>query len=75
MHPDTVFSIIETIKRIWPENDPIEITLEANPSSIEYKTFSLFRDAGVNRISVGVQALNDKDLEFLGREHSKLDAI
>jgi putative oxygen-independent coproporphyrinogen III oxidase len=75
MHPETVFSIIETIKSIWPENGPIEISLEANPSSIEYKTFSLFRDAGVNRISVGVQALNDKDLKFLGREHSKMDAI
>jgi oxygen-independent coproporphyrinogen-3 oxidase len=45
MHPDTVFSIIETIKSIWPGNGPIEITLEANPSSIEYKNFSLFRDA------------------------------
>ena len=75
MDPGTVFSIIETIKKIWPESGPIEISLEANPSSIEYKTFSLFRDAGINRISVGVQALNDKDLMFLGREHNKIDAI
>ena len=52
-----------------------EITLEANPTSIEAGKFQAFRDAGINRVSIGVQALNDKDLKFLGRQHSAEEAL
>jgi putative oxygen-independent coproporphyrinogen III oxidase len=75
MDPNTVFSIIQTARKLWPTNEYVEITLEANPSSVEWQTFELFKDAGVNRISLGIQALDDKSLAFLGREHSKYDAI
>jgi putative oxygen-independent coproporphyrinogen III oxidase len=75
MDPNTVFSIIQTARKLWPTNEYVEITLEANPSSVECQTFELFKDAGVNRISLGIQALDDKSLAFLGREHSKCDAI
>ncbi len=55
-------------------NDP-EITLEANPGSVEAGKFAGFRDAGVNRISMGIQALNDRDLQRLGRIHSANEAL
>ena len=55
--------------------DGIEITLEANPSSVEAERFRGYRAAGVNRVSLGVQALNDKDLRFLGRLHNVEDAL
>ena len=70
MQPETVADIIETVKNHWKTADDLEITLEANPTSIEIDKFRLFREAGVNRVSVGIQALNDHDLKFLGREHS-----
>ncbi len=74
MHPDTVAGIIETAKELWPIANNIEITLEANPGSVEAGRFSGYRDAGVNRISMGIQALNDQDLRSLGRIHSVADA-
>ena len=55
--------------------DGIEITLEANPSSVEAGRFRGYRAAGVNRVSLGVQALNDTDLKFLGRLHNVDDAL
>ncbi|UWQ91437.1 radical SAM family heme chaperone HemW [Rhodobacteraceae bacterium M382] len=70
MHPDTVAAVIETARDIWPFANDIEITLEANPGSVEAERFSGYRDAGVNRISMGIQALNDRDLRRLGRIHS-----
>ena len=75
MKPETVFQAIQTAKKIWRVKQPIEITLEANPSSIEYRTFNSFKQAGINRISLGVQAFDDKALSFLGRSHDRLDAI
>ena len=70
MDPDLVAAIIERIRATWPmANDP-EITLEANPGSIEMARFRGYRDAGVNRISMGMQAMNDADLRRLGRLHS-----
>jgi len=70
MHPDTVAAIIERIRKHWPmPNDP-EITLEANPGSVEAGRFRGFADGGVTRISMGVQALNDRDLKRLGRIHT-----
>ena len=75
MKPKTVFEAIQKAKEIWGVKQPIEITLEANPSSIEYQTFNSFKQAGINRISLGIQAFDDKALSFLGRNHDRLDAI
>jgi len=75
MRPDTVARILEAVRASWPmANDP-EITLEANPTSVESSRFQGFRDAGVTRVSLGVQALNDADLRRLGRLHTVSDAI
>jgi len=74
MDPDTVAAVITAVKRHWPTSNDMEITLEANPSSVEAGRFAGFRDAGVSRISMGVQALNDADLKRLGRIHSVADA-
>ncbi|WP_420004618.1 radical SAM family heme chaperone HemW [Arenibacterium sp. LLYu02] len=74
MHPDTVAAVIETAREIWPFANDIEITLEANPGSVEAGRFAGYRDGGVNRISMGIQALNDEDLRRLGRIHSVAEA-
>lgn len=74
MHPDTVAAVIETARKHWTFANDIEITLEANPGSVEAGRFAGYRDAGVNRISMGVQALNDPDLKRLGRIHSVVEA-
>lgn len=70
MDPDTTAAVIAEIKRLWPTANDLEITLEANPSSVEAGRFIAYRDAGVSRISMGIQALNDRDLKRLGRLHS-----
>jgi putative oxygen-independent coproporphyrinogen III oxidase len=74
MAPETVAAVVERAGHHWPFADDIEITLEANPTSVEAKKLRGFRAAGVNRVSLGVQALNDADLRFLGREHSASEA-
>ena len=74
MPPETVAAVIETIERLWGMNSNAEITLEANPTSVEAGRFRDYGDAGVNRVSMGVQALNDKDLKALGRMHSVAEA-
>ena len=74
MDPDLVAAILEEIRALWPMvNDP-EITLEANPGSVEAGRFRAYRQAGVNRVSMGLQALNDDDLRRLGRLHSVAEA-
>lgn len=70
MDPTTVAAIIEEARQHWTFANDIEITLEANPSSIEAQNFAGYRDGGVNRVSMGIQALNDDDLQKLGRLHS-----
>lgn len=70
-----VEKIIEKISKIWSLDRGCEITLEANPTSFEADKFKDFQVAGVNRLSLGIQALNDKDLKFLGREHDAKEAI
>ncbi|WJY22473.1 radical SAM family heme chaperone HemW [Fontisubflavum oceani] len=75
MSPDVVAAIIENIRETWPVANDLEITLEANPTSVEAGRFDGFRDAGVTRISMGIQALNDPDLKALGRLHSVKDAL
>lgn len=74
MLPETVAAVIQAARDIWPFANDIEITLEANPGSVEAGRFAGYRDAGVNRISMGIQALNDEDLRRLGRIHSVAEA-
>ncbi|SDD64721.1 radical SAM family heme chaperone HemW [Ruegeria marina] len=74
MMPETVAAVIETARRLWPTSNDMEITLEANPGSVEAGRFAAYRDGGVNRISMGVQALNERDLQRLGRIHTVAEA-
>ena len=75
MRPKLVSEIMNRIKSLWTVSNNLEVTLEANPSSFEANKFKEYYDAGINRLSVGVQALNDKDLKRLGRLHSVSEAI
>jgi len=74
MQPETVAAVIEAIAALWPVAREVEITLEANPSSVEAARFAGYRAAGVNRVSLGVQSLRDEALQFLGRLHSAQQA-
>jgi putative oxygen-independent coproporphyrinogen III oxidase len=69
MPPETVAAVIEAAERHWGFEPGIEITLEANPSSVEAARFADIAAAGVNRVSLGLQALDDEALRFLGRAH------
>ena len=75
MDPALVSAIIEKISDTWTLANDVEISLEANPTSIEAGRFRGYRNAGVNRVSMGAQALNDADLRRLGRLHSAAEAI
>ncbi|KQN36534.1 coproporphyrinogen III oxidase [Sphingomonas sp. Leaf407] len=75
MPPATVAAIINAACRLWPAMPDIEITLEANPSSVEAARFADIAAAGVNRVSLGVQALDDAALGFLGRAHGVDEAL
>jgi putative oxygen-independent coproporphyrinogen III oxidase len=75
MPPDTAAALIERIKRHWRTAPKLEITLEANPNSAEAKRFAGFAAAGVNRLSLGVQALRPDALKFLGRAHGREEAL
>ena len=75
MQPEVVSGILERIKQRWPQANDLEVTLEANPGSVEAARFKAYADAGVSRISMGIQALNDRDLRRLGRIHSVKEAI
>ena len=74
MQPSTVGAILDAIAGHWTIEPGAEITLEANPSSVEAERFAGYRAAGVNRVSLGVQSLRDKDLKALGRLHSVAEA-
>ena len=75
MDPDVVADIISAIRHHWPTANDLEITLEANPGSVEAGRFAAYRQAGVSRVSMGIQALNDPDLKRLGRLHSAKEAM
>jgi putative oxygen-independent coproporphyrinogen III oxidase len=75
MRPQTVEGIIDAIAAKWRLDRKAEITLEANPTSVEAGRFRGYRAAGVNRLSIGVQALNDADLRSLGRRHTVEEAL
>lgn len=75
MPPDLVASVISAARGAWVASNDLEITLEANPNSAEAAKFAAYADAGVNRLSLGVQALNDADLRRLGRAHDLAEAL
>ena len=74
MAPATAAALIERAAQHWPAARDLEITLEANPTSVEVSRFAALRAAGVNRVSLGVQALDDASLKFLGRGHNAGEA-
>jgi len=75
MAPDTAARVIDKAQALWGLDDNVEITLEANPTTVETDTFANFRQAGVNRLSIGIQSLRPDDLSFLGRAHSVDDGF
>lgn len=75
MDVSTLGGLLEEAARLWDFEPDIEISMEANPSSVEAARFEGYRAAGVNRISIGVQALQDRDLRTLGRLHTVAEAL
>src|SRR5271157_4469396 len=75
MRPETVQGVIDAIGAAWRLDPEAEITLEANPTSVEAGRFRGYRAAGVNRLSIGVQSLSDAALKTLGRKHTVDEAI
>jgi putative oxygen-independent coproporphyrinogen III oxidase len=74
MQPELVAAILDAVRTTWPVANDLEVTLEANPGSVEAGRFRGYREAGVNRVSMGLQALNDDDLRRLGRLHTVAEA-
>jgi putative oxygen-independent coproporphyrinogen III oxidase len=75
MRPQTVGAILDAIGKHWRVAADVEVTLEANPTSVEATRFAGYRSAGVNRVSLGVQALDDASLKALGRLHTAREAL
>src|ERR1700716_2241018 len=75
MRPQTVGAILDAISEYWGVASDVEVTLEANPTSVEATRFAGYRAAGVNRVSLGVQALDDASLKLLGRLHTAREAL
>ncbi|MCY4151501.1 MAG: radical SAM family heme chaperone HemW [Aestuariivita sp.] len=75
MDPEIIAELLNQLACHWKIASDIEITVEANPSSVDNQKFQDFRAAGVNRLSLGVQALNDKDLARLGRQHTTAESL
>ncbi len=74
MQPNLVAAILDRVRSTWTLANDVEVTMEANPTSVEAGRFVGYRDAGVNRVSIGIQALNDGDLRRLGRMHTVAEA-
>ena len=75
MQPQTVGAILDSVGKHWTVAPDVEVTLEANPTSVEAMRFRGYRSAGVNRVSLGVQALDDASLKELGRLHTAQEAL
>jgi oxygen-independent coproporphyrinogen-3 oxidase len=75
MQPQTVGAVLDSIGKYWNVASDVEVSLEANPTSVEATRFRGYREAGVNRVSLGVQALDDASLKSLGRLHSAREAL
>ncbi len=74
MEPELVSAALEKVRATWRTSNSFEVTLEANPTSVEAGRFRGYRSAGINRVSMGIQALNDSDLRELGRLHTVAEA-
>uniref|UniRef100_A0A3B3V4Z1 Radical S-adenosyl methionine domain-containing protein n=1 Tax=Poecilia latipinna TaxID=48699 RepID=A0A3B3V4Z1_9TELE len=74
-HPSTIAKILETVSKQVNLSDEVEVTLEVNPTPVGMSKLKDYHHAGVNRFSIGVQSLQDKDLKSLGRDHNSLDAL
>ena len=75
MQPSTIAGVLNSIARQWRVADDVEVTLEANPTSVEAERFRGYRSAGINRVSLGVQSLDDRALAELGRMHTAREAL
>lgn len=75
MDPEMVAALLQRIRQTWRTSNSLEVTLEANPTSVEAGRFAGYRDAGVNRVSMGIQSLEDKHLRALGRLHTAREAM
>jgi putative oxygen-independent coproporphyrinogen III oxidase len=75
MPPDLVEALLEETERLWGFTADVEITLEANPSSVEAAKFAALASAGVNRVSLGLQSFSDRELQFLGRLHNAAEGL
>ena len=75
MQPQTIGGILDAISKHWTVSPSVEVTLEANPTSVDATRFHGYRAAGVNRVSLGVQALDDASLKMLGRLHTAREAL
>lgn len=75
MAPKTVAALIHQASQYWNLSPNLEITLEANPNSVDIQRFKDFKSAGINRVSIGIQSLDNQALRFLGRKHSREEAI
>lgn len=75
MEPETLDALIREVRNNWDVMEDAEISMEANPSSVEAERFEAYRASGINRLSIGVQSLKDADLKFLGRLHDVEQAI
>lgn len=75
MPPEVAAAILDKISGMCTVADNLEVTLEANPTSVEVEKFYQFKRAGINRVSLGIQSLNEQDLKFLGREHNVKEAL
>ncbi|MEP3265666.1 MAG: radical SAM family heme chaperone HemW [Hyphomicrobiales bacterium] len=75
MEPETLDALVREVRNNWDVMEGTEISMEANPSSVEAERFEAYRASGINRLSIGVQSLKDADLKFLGRLHDVEQAI
>ena len=75
MEPKIIDNLLDDISKKYKTDQALEITLEANPTSVEQNKFIAYSSAGINRVSIGVQSLNDVDLKRLGRNHTAKEAI
>src|SRR6478672_11148563 len=75
MDPGWAADIVAAARRLWTPSPDLEVTLEANPTDAEAQRFAAFAEAGVNRLSLGLQSLDDAALRFLGRNHDAATAI
>ena len=75
MNPETLDALVQEVRNTWDVDESAEISMEANPSSVEAERFEAYSASGINRLSIGVQSLKDADLRFLGRLHDVEQAI